>query len=128
MMANNFSKTIIEGRVGRDPEWKDVGNGLCRFSVACSESWKNASDEWVEETVWYNVALWGKSGQYMMEKIHKGDRVLVSGRMKTNEHEGKTYWTLSPEMGGVTVLERKEGAASSKPAEPKNDDDDELPF
>ena len=122
-MSLNYSKTIIAGHVGRDPEWKEVGNGLCSFSVAVSDSWKDKDGEWQTATDWYNITIWGESGKYYVDKIKKGDNVLVIGRQKSREHDGKTYWSLTPEIGGLKIVPRKDAPKAAKVAE-----DTELPF
>jgi len=121
----NYSKTVIVGRVGKDPEWREVGNGLCTFGVAVNKSWKDNEGEWQEKTSWFDVSLWGKSGQYMMDKVHKGDTVLVSGEMESRKtDDGKVYWSLTPEFSGVKVLTPKKSAPKAAVV----DDDDSLPF
>ena len=126
----NFNKIIIAGRLTRDPEWKDVGNGLCRFSVAVGRSWKDKnSGEWQERTSYFDVALWGKSGQYQMDKLFKGAQVIVSGEMESSKKDDKVYWTITPEFGGVKILNPKSRGAEVGVAKPVVEDDDgDLPF
>ena len=115
----NLNTTNIIGRVGRDPEWKDVGKGLCKFSVAVGKRYKKG-DEWVEDTTWFDVAVWGEFGKRMMERLHKGMLVYVAGPHESRKHEDKYYWTLTAQT--VIPLEKREVPAA------KVADDDELPF
>ena len=53
---------IIEGRIGKDIELKQVGQSVvAKLSVATSEKWtdKNTGQK-QERTTWHNVEVWGK--------------------------------------------------------------------
>ncbi len=69
MFNNKMTKTMnalknrvqLIGRLGQDPEVKQVSNGgtLARFSLATTETYKNKAGERVDDTQWHNVVLWG---------------------------------------------------------------------
>ena len=77
MGANNIH--IIIGRVGQDPESKDVGKGLTTFSVAV-QGYK-------DETNWFLVEMWGKQAELAMNLIKKGTLVSISGEGKIDKWE-----------------------------------------
>ena len=85
------SKQIINilGHAGRDAEFKDVGNGLTTFSVAVSDDYKDKSGEWVKNTNWYTVNIWGDTGARFVGKILKGDKVDVTGKPNARAYMGK---------------------------------------
>jgi single-strand DNA-binding protein len=59
-MAGSVSKTILVGRLGKDPETRTFQNGgkVVNFSLATSENWRdNASGERKERTEWHNIAI-----------------------------------------------------------------------
>jgi single stranded DNA-binding protein len=122
----NVNKLIIVGRIGRDPEMKEVGNGLCTFSVAVSERYKDREGEWQEKTDWFTVNIWGEHGKRMMGKLHKGMLVYVEGKYNSRKHEDKVYWTLTPDFGGLTILEKRSDKGNDQPAASVADDG--LPF
>jgi single-strand DNA-binding protein len=89
----DYNKVILVGRIGRDPESKVVGeSSLSSFSLATSYKPKNGK----EITEWHQITAWGKLGEIAQQIIHKGDRVLVEGRISYNvvgEGEAKKTYT-----------------------------------
>lgn len=89
-----MNKTIITGHLGQDAEIRDVGEtSVTSFSVAVTERWKDKQGESKEQTTWFNCEKWGVSSVFA-SFLTKGTKVLVEGKMTSNEHDGKTYWKL----------------------------------
>lgn len=86
----SYSKTIIVGNLGRDPETRYLPNGdpVCNFSVAVTESWKDRnSGEKKESTTWYRVNTFGKLAEICGKYLAKGSSVLVEGKMQSRKYE-----------------------------------------
>lgn len=89
-MAHSFQQVTILGNLGRDPEMRYTpgGQAVTTFGVACSRSWKaEGATEWTEETEWFNVVVWGRDAESTAERLRKGSKVMIVGRMKTREYE-----------------------------------------
>jgi single-strand DNA-binding protein len=87
-----FSKVMIIGNLGRDPEMRYTPNGrpVTEFSVAVNQSTKNQqTGEWVEATDWFRVTVWGDRAERTAEQLRKGTRVFVEGRFRTREFEAR---------------------------------------
>ena len=87
-----FSKVMIIGNLGRDPEMRYTPSGrpVTEFSVAVNQSTKNQqTGEWVEATDWFRVTVWGDRAERTAEQLRKGNRVFVEGRFRTREFEGR---------------------------------------
>ena len=87
-----FSKAMIIGNLGRDPEMRYTPNGrpVTEFSVAVNQSTKNQqTGEWVEATDWFRVTVWGDRAERTAEQFRKGNRVFVEGRFRTREYEAR---------------------------------------
>ena len=87
-----LSKISIIGNLGRDPELRYTPNGrpVASFTVAVNQSQKNQqTGEWVEETDWFRVSVWGDRAERMAESLRKGNKVFVEGRFKTRQFEGR---------------------------------------
>ena len=87
-----FSKVMIIGNLGRDPEMRYTPSGrpVTEFSVAVNQSTKNQqTGEWVEATDWFRVTVWGDRAERTAESLRKGNRVFVEGRFRTREFEAR---------------------------------------
>lgn len=78
-----FSKTIIVGRLGKDPELRFTSGGqpVCSFSVATDRTWTDAKGERQEKTTWFRVTAWGKLAELCNQYLAKGRMVLVEGEI-----------------------------------------------
>jgi single-strand DNA-binding protein len=85
-------KVMIIGNLGSDPEMRYTPNGraVTQFNVAVNQSTKNQqTGEWVEETDWFRVSVWGDRAERMAESLRKGNKVFVEGRFRTREFDGR---------------------------------------
>ena len=89
----SFNKVILVGNVTRDPELKYIASGtaVTEIGLAVNDRRKTASGEWVEETTFVDVTLWGRTAEIAGEYVTKGSPLLIEGRLKldTWEKEGK---------------------------------------
>jgi single-strand DNA-binding protein len=85
-----MNKTILMGRLGRDPELKQAraGGSVLSISVATKDREKQG-DQWQDVTDWHEVVLFGRQAEYLADKARKGDRVLVEGKSKVRKWVGK---------------------------------------
>lgn len=90
-MASSLNKVELIGRLGKDPEVKNLSNGssVANFSVATSESWKDKrSGERQEKTEWHRIVVWNEKTIEFVEKyLKKGDLVRIEGKLQTREWE-----------------------------------------
>ena len=80
----------IAGTLGRDPELRftPTGQATCTFGVAVNRRWQTkGSTEWQEQTSWFDVTVWGAMAENVAESLHKGDRVVISGRLEQQSWE-----------------------------------------
>lgn len=85
-------KVMIIGNLGADPEMRYTPSGrpVTQFNVAVNQSTKNQqTGEWIEETDWFRVSIWGDRAERAAEQFRKGNKVFVEGRFKTREFEGR---------------------------------------
>ncbi len=109
-----FSKVMIIGNLGRDPEMRYTPNGrqVTEFSVAVTHRGRDPqSGEWADQgTDWFRVTIWGDRAERAAEEFRKGNRVFVEGRFRTREYDAKdgTHRTsLEITADNVIALERK---------------------
>ena len=85
---SGFSQTIINGRLGKDPEIKYTANGqgIANLSVATSETWKDKqTGEKQEKTEWHRVVVFGPSAEYVGDNFRKGDLIFINGKNQTRK-------------------------------------------
>ncbi|MGB5274956.1 MAG: single-stranded DNA-binding protein [Flavobacteriaceae bacterium] len=85
------NRVQLIGNLGQDPEIVNMENGgkLAKFSIATSETYKNAKGEKVEDTQWHNVVAWGKTAEIVESFLTKGKQVAVEGKLVHRSYETK---------------------------------------
>ena len=88
---SSVNKCILIGRLGQDPtmRYTKAGDGVCSFSLATSENWKDKSGEKQERTTWHNIVIWGKLAEIATEYLNKGKQVYIEGRLQTRDWDDK---------------------------------------
>jgi single-strand DNA-binding protein len=147
---SGVNKVILIGRLGKDPEVRNLDNGavVANFSIATSESYKDrTTGEKKEITEWHNIVLWRGLAEIAQKFLRKGDMVYIEGKLRTRswEKEGVTRYTteivadnmnmLSPKSGGgggggsdYSSQERASGDRFGVSASVDTNATDDLPF
>jgi single-strand DNA-binding protein len=152
-MAGSVNKVILIGRLGADPEIKQMVNGksVARLSVATSQSWKDKSTgERKEKTEWHRVVIFNEGLVNVVQQyLKKGANIYLEGALTTrkwkDESSGQDKYSTEVVLQGynstLTMLDGKSKSESSnlvsenKSSLPNddiqtvnNDLDDEIPF
>jgi single-strand DNA-binding protein len=89
----SFNRVILVGNVTRDIELRYIASGtaVTDLGLAVNDRRKNDKGEWIEETTFVDVTLWGRQAEVAGEYLSKGSSVLIEGRLKldTWEKDGK---------------------------------------
>ncbi len=90
-----MNMVIFSGNLGRDPEMRYTPGGqpVVSMSVASNRTYTNQGGEKVKETTWYRVSVWGKQAETCNQYLHKGSKVLVTGRLTPDKNGGPRIWT-----------------------------------
>lgn len=83
--------TII-GNAVNDAEERTTSRGarVSSFRVAVNERVKQDDGTWADgEATYYNVSAWDPLAAGVSDKITKGTRVIVQGKLKARTYEGK---------------------------------------
>lgn len=88
MAVNHMNLVVIEGRLTADPEARGGGK-VAAFSLA-SNRWFYKNDERIEETVYLDCSSFGFEAEFVLQKLQKGSRVIVEGRLELNRWETDT--------------------------------------
>lgn len=138
-----FNQATIIGRLGKDPELRTLPNGraVANFSLATTERWKDKeSGDQREKTEWHNIAAYGRQGEILAEFTHKGDLLMVQGKLETRkwqDKEGNDRYTTQINVQNFTfmpnpVRQDQDGGGSRRPAAERDEAaegfDDDIPF
>lgn len=104
-----MNKILVVGNLGRDPEMRYTpdGQAVTTFSVADSRRYTTAAGEKKESTEWFSVTAWGKQADLCNEYLRKGRQVLVEGRLKVRNYQGRDgqrQFVNEISLTGVTFL------------------------
>ena len=152
-MAGSLNKVQLIGRLGADPEIKQMVNGksVARLSIATSQSWKDkSSGERKEKTEWHRIVIFNEGLINVVQQyLKKGANVYIEGQLSTrkwkDEATGQDKYSTEVVLQGynsnLTMLDGKNKSENSnlvsenKSSLPednlnqdKNDLDDEIPF
>jgi len=117
-----YSKTILIGRLGRDPEMRFTpeGKAVTSFSVAVDDGYGEK-----KVTAWYKVTAWDKLAESCNNFLSKGKLVLVEGHITVDEKTGSPrIW----EKDGVSHSSLELTANSVKFLSAKESTQEDIPF
>jgi single-strand DNA-binding protein len=141
-----YQRTIIIGRLGRDPEMRYTAQGtaVTSFSVATDRTWTDQSGQRQERTTWFRISAWGKLAEICNQYLAKGRLVMVEGELQEPKpfqgRDGEWRAGLDLRATNVQFLGGRGdggGAASAGPQERDTDqgdsggpilDEEEIPF
>ena len=152
-MSGSLNKVQLIGRLGADPEIKQMVNGksVARLSVATSQSWKDKSTgERKEKTQWHRVVIFNEGLVNIVQQyLKKGANVYLEGQLSTrkwkDEKSGEDRYSTEVVLQGynssLTMLggksssnnstetsENKSSLPNDQISQDNSDLDDEIPF
>ena len=152
-MSGSLNKVQLIGRLGADPEIKQMVNGknVARLSVATSQSWKDkTSGERKEKTEWHRVVIFNEGLVNIVQQyLKKGANIYIEGQLSTrkwkDEKSGQDKYSTEivlqgynsslTMLGGKNNLNNTSEVSQQKSSLPNDqisqespDLDDEIPF
>lgn len=85
-MLNNIN---LMGRLVREPELRKTPSGVSqlRFCVAVDRDYKSADG--TKQTDFINCVAWRATADFIHKYFHKGDPILMSGRLEISSYTDK---------------------------------------
>lgn len=135
----SFNRVVLLGNVTRDIEVKYTqgGTAVTELGLAVNDRRKGQDGEWIEETTFVDVTLWGRTAEVAGEYVSKGQPILIEGRLKLDTWEkdgekrskmrvvGETMQLLGSKQEGGAPKQRSE---KPKPGRQESFTDEEVPF
>lgn len=134
-----LNKTMLIGRLGRDPETKHTPSGqeVTSFSIATPDKYTDKAGVKHEKTQWHDVIAWGKLSELCGKYLKKGSQCYVEGRLEYREWEKdgvkrKKAEIVLEKIEFLSSGSRQDGSGQADQSDASNQqsqsDDDSLPF
>ena len=123
-----LNKVTLIGHLGKDPITRYMQNGdaVCNFSIATSESWKDAQGNKQTRTEWHAVTLYRKLAEIAAQYLKKGSLIYLEGKIQSRKYTDKqgiertAYEIIGDELKML-------GGRDNQPA-PEQQPFDDVPF
>lgn len=126
----NGAQTIFAGNATRDPELRFIADGtaVAKFGVAINKRQKDSNGNWKDgDPTFLDVSCWRQLAENVAESVHKGDRVIIDGRIEqrsyvTESGEKRTVYEVTADEVGLAlsfataVATRVSRSGNSQPA------------
>jgi single-strand DNA-binding protein len=89
MPYSSINRVVLIGRLTRDPELRALpsGTSVCALRIACNGSRRDAEGDYHERPNYFDVSVYGASGESVGTYMRKGSRVAIDGRLEWREWE-----------------------------------------
>lgn len=84
----SYNRVVLMGNLTRDPELRYIpsGTAVSEIGLAVNDRVKK-NDQWVDETTFVDITLWGRTAEVANEYLSKGSSILIEGRLKLDTWE-----------------------------------------
>jgi|SRR5690554_4182038 len=138
-----LNSVMISGHLTRDVElrYTPKGTPVARIGIAFNRVYQNAEGNWIEESSFMDVSVWGKQAELSAERLRKGSPVIFEGYLKTSmytDKENQQRKFVEIVANRVHYLEKTGSYEDSPPADSpsgyntsssnQNVTDDDVPF
>lgn len=152
-MPADLNRVTLVGRLTRDPELRHTAGGepICSMRLAVNSRSRDEGGDWTDKANFFDVTLFGRRGETVVNYMSKGSRIGVDGRLSWREWQAQDgtkrqnveviandvfFLDSRGESGG---FERGEGLGTAAPAggdlpvdrtdmQPAAPADDDIPF
>ena len=138
-----MNKVILMGRLTAEPQVSysssNQGMAIARYTLAVDRRMAKKEDG-KQDTDFINCVTFGKSAEFAEKYFHKGQRVLIEGRIQTGSYtdkDGNKKYTTNVVIDSQEFADSKQGSAPSSSSGSAMDgfanipdaiDDEDLPF
>ncbi|MGN0413046.1 MAG: single-stranded DNA-binding protein [Lachnospiraceae bacterium] len=115
-----MNKVILMGRLTRDPEVRysqgDTPLAIARYTLAVDRRFNRGNGGDNQQTAdFINCVAFGRSGEFAEKYLHKGTKIVVTGRIQTGSYtnkDGQTVYTTEVVAEDQEFAESKNSAGS----------------
>lgn|SRR5512133_1613016 len=105
-MANGLNRVMLFGNLCADPDARTTSGGqsVLKLRMATNESYLDRDRQRKERVEYHSVTVWGKRGEALSRILHKGDRILVEGALRTSSYEKDGQKRYSTEVVASNII------------------------
>lgn len=81
-----MNNITVAGNIGRDPELKYTPAGLAILKFSVADTYGKDDNK---KTTWHDIVVFGDQAEIVADKVAKGMRVVVLGRLQIEGYEKK---------------------------------------
>jgi single-strand DNA-binding protein len=126
----SYNSVVLVGNVTRDPEVKFLqsGTAVCDLGLAINERVKRG-DDYVDEPVFVDVTLFGRTAEVAGEYLAKGAPVLIAGRLKYEqwEKDGQKRSKLKVVADKLQMLGQRQRSEDSQERQERPQEQSQVP-
>lgn len=125
-----MNKVILFGRLTKDIELKRISDNffLANSAIVTSRKFKDKNGETKEETMFIDLAFYGKAAETAAKFFRKGNRILVEGRLKFNQWVAQDGTSRSKHIIEVETYKIVDSRKENQAATSVEVADEEIPF
>ena len=121
-----MNSVIINGRITKDPEvhyTNNTNSAYIQFSIAVRKDFKNKDGQY--DTIFVDCAAFSATAQYIGNYVHKGDMLLVKGRLGITAYQDKdgktrTFTNIEVEqVENLTPPRQQQEQVQQQPQQPQ---------
>ncbi len=106
----NMNKVIMIGRLTKDPEVRQAGEGkAANYSIAVERRFKR---EGQPEADFFNLVSFGKQAEFVEKYLKKGTKIAVVGQLQNDNYKNKDGQTVHSTQILVEEVEFAESKGS----------------
>lgn len=132
-----MNAVVLVGRTTKDIELRRTGSGtaVASFTLAINRDFKTQDEQ---DADFIQCVAWKKTAELLEQYVHKGDRIAVSGSIRTRNYtgnDGRKVYVTEVLANNVEFLETKKSSEQSNynnnsygHTDLDNFNDTELPF
>lgn len=126
-----LNRIFLIGRLVRDPEMRytPAGVPVAHFGLAVDRPFTNAQGQ--RETDFFDIVVWRKQAELVVNFLQKGRLVAVEGRLQTRSYdtqEGQRRKVYEIVADRVVFLDRKPASQQESMGEEVDMGPDDVPF
>lgn len=110
-----FNKVVIVGNLTRDIEMKFTPSGLAvaNTAIASTRKFKAQDGTQKEETMFVDLAFFGRTAEVVQQYLRKGSKILVEGRLKLDQWSDQNGQKRSKHSVSVESMQMLDTKGSS---------------